>query len=69
MPPHVPHAFANRTDTPARLLIVMSPPTHDRYFDELAAIVSAAGPPDAEAIGALRQRYDTKQLSTLAAGR
>jgi hypothetical protein len=46
----------------------MSPPTHDRYFDELAAIVAGNGP-HADEIGALRERYDTKQLSTLTAGR
>ena len=69
VPPQVPHAFANRTETPAKLLIVMSPPTHDRYFDELATILSAAGPPDGQAIGSLRERYDTTQLATLTAGR
>jgi quercetin dioxygenase-like cupin family protein len=67
VPPGVPHAFANRTDRPATLLLVMSPPTHDRYFDELAAIVAGDGP-HAEEIGLLRERYDTKQLSTLTAG-
>lgn len=68
VPPGVPHAFANRAETPARLLLVMSPPTHDRYFDELAAILAGAGP-HGEQIGSLRERYDTTQLSTLAAGR
>ena len=67
VPPHVPHAFANRTEAPARFLLIMSPPTHDRYFDELAEILAVDGPPDSEAIGALRKRYDTEQLSSLAA--
>jgi hypothetical protein len=44
----------------------MSPPTHDRYFDELAEILAADGPPDSAAIAALRERYDTRQLSSLA---
>ena len=69
VPPHVPHAFANRSAKPAKLLLVMAPPTHDRYFDELGAILAADGPADGAAIGALRERYDTRQLSTLTSGR
>jgi mannose-6-phosphate isomerase-like protein (cupin superfamily) len=69
VPPRVPHAFANRTDTPATFLLIMSPPDHDRYFDELAEILAADGPPDSEAIAALRRRYDTEQLSSLVAGK
>ena len=69
VPPHVPHAFANRSNQPARFLLTMSPPGHDRYFDELAEILGADGPPDADAIAALRRKYDTEQLSTLVAGR
>ena len=68
VPAGVPHAFANRTDKPATLLLIMSPPTHDRYFDELAHILTGEGPHGDE-IAALRERYDTKQLSTLTAGR
>ena len=67
VPPQVPHAFANRTETAARFLLVMSPAGHDRYFDELAAILAADGPPDSDAIADLRRRYDTTQLSSLAA--
>ena len=37
----------------------------DRYVDELAEILGVDGPPDGEAIAALRSRYDTEQLSTL----
>ena len=65
VPPQVPHAFANRTRSPSRLLLVMSPPAHDRYFDELAEILAGDGPPDSDAIAALRKRYDTEQLSSL----
>ena len=68
VPPQVPHAFANRTDAPARFLLIMSPPGHDRYFDELAEILGTDGPPNTEAIAALRRRYDTEQLSSLVAG-
>jgi quercetin dioxygenase-like cupin family protein len=67
VPPQVAHAFANRTDQPARFLLTMSPPGHDRYFDELAEILAGEGPPDPEAIGDLRRRYDTRQIETLVA--
>jgi mannose-6-phosphate isomerase-like protein (cupin superfamily) len=67
VPPHVPHAFANRTDAVARFLMTMSPPGHDRYFDELADILATPGPPNSEAIADLRKRYDTRQIETLAA--
>jgi uncharacterized RmlC-like cupin family protein len=66
VPPQVPHAFANRSQEPAKFLLMMSPPTHDRYFVELAEILARTGPPDSEAIAALRAKYDTQQLSSLA---
>jgi uncharacterized cupin superfamily protein len=65
VPPHVPHAFANRTDAPAKFLLICSPPGHDRYFVELAEILAHSGPPDSDAIAALRRKYDTEQLSSL----
>lgn len=69
VPPRVAHAFANRAEAPARFLLIMSPAGFDRYFDELAEILAVDGPPDAEAIGELRARYDTQQISSLTAGR
>ncbi len=68
VPPGVPHAFANRGAAPATLLLILSPPRHDRYFDELAEILAADGPPNSDAIASLRRRYDTEQLSALIAG-
>ena len=68
VPPHVPHAFANRSEAPAKFMLLLSPPGHDRYFVELADILAQSGPPDTEAIAALRAKYDTKQLSSLVAG-
>jgi mannose-6-phosphate isomerase-like protein (cupin superfamily) len=65
VPPHVPHAFANRNTAPSKFLLTMSPSTHDRYFVELAEILERSGPPDSEAIAALRAKYDTRQLSSL----
>lgn len=67
VPPRIPHAFANRSAAPARLLLTMSPAGHDRYFDELAGILAADGPPDSDGVAALRKRYDTEQLSSLIA--
>jgi mannose-6-phosphate isomerase-like protein (cupin superfamily) len=67
VPPRVPHAFANRGAAPATLLLTMSPAGHDRYFDELAQILAADGPPDSDKIAALRKRYDTEQISSLIA--
>jgi mannose-6-phosphate isomerase-like protein (cupin superfamily) len=68
IPPRVPHAFANRNQAPAKFLLTTSPATHDRYFVELAEILARSGPPDSEAIAALRAKYDTRQLSSLATG-
>lgn len=65
VPPHVPHAFANRTEAPTKFLLIMSPAEFDRYFVELADILARSGPPDSDAIAALRRKYDTKQLSSL----
>ena len=65
IPPGVPHDIANISDRPARVLMTVSPPGHERYFEELARLAAASAPPDAIAIGDLRSRYDTKQLSAL----
>jgi quercetin dioxygenase-like cupin family protein len=65
IPPGVPHNIANATDKPARVIMTVSPPGHEHYFQELAELVSRTGPPNAQAVGALRRRYDTEQLSAL----
>ncbi|MFE3165105.1 cupin domain-containing protein [Streptomyces sp. NPDC059224] len=66
VPPGCPHAFANPTDTPARMFFQSSPPPdHERYFEELLEILGSGGPPDHEAIGQLRKRYDIEQLTPL----
>ena len=64
IPPHVPHDIRNPSDEPARLLMTFSPPSHEQYFWELAEL-TAKGRPDPVALAALRQRFDTDQLSTL----
>lgn len=66
LPPGVPHNITNVSDKPARVLMTVSPPGHEHYFEELARLAEEAAP-DPKAIGDLRGRYDTDQLSALTA--
>ena len=68
IPPGVPHNIGNASDKPARVIMTVSPPGHEHYFEELAELTGRGGPPDAGAIAALRSRYDTDQLSALKIG-
>lgn len=65
IPPGVPHNITNVSARPARVLMTVSPPGHEHYFEELAKLANANGVPEAKAVGDLRARYDTDQLSTL----
>jgi hypothetical protein len=56
-PRDVPHAFWNATDKPARMLEIISPAGFERYFAEIAPLLNTGGPPDLEALGALREKY------------
>jgi quercetin dioxygenase-like cupin family protein len=51
------HAFSNPTTSVARALIVMSPDVGARYFEDVAAVVNAGGPPDKAALMAVMGRY------------
>ena len=64
IPPGVPHNITNVSEKPARVLMTVSPPGHEHYFEELARL-TAKGAPDPKAIGELRARYDTDQLTAL----
>ena len=64
IPPGVPHNITNVSEAPARVLMTVSPPGHEHYFEELANL-AARGAPDPQALHDLRGRYDTDQLSTL----
>jgi quercetin dioxygenase-like cupin family protein len=55
-PRRVPHAFWNASDTPARLLELISPAGFERYFEE-AAELSAGGIHDPELGAELQRRY------------
>lgn len=71
VPPGCPHAFANTTAEPARVLFQMSPPPyHERYFEELLDVLSggATGAAGQAAIARLRERYDIQQLTPLRHG-
>lgn len=65
VPAGVAHAFANRSEASSRMLLVCTPPGHERYFAELAEILARAGAPDPEEIAALRARFDTTQVEPL----
>jgi quercetin dioxygenase-like cupin family protein len=65
IPPGVPHNIGNASGRPARLLMTVSPPGHEHYFEELVKLAAGRTPPDADAIAALRRRFDTDQLSAL----
>jgi quercetin dioxygenase-like cupin family protein len=65
IPPGVAHNIGNSSNRPARVIMTVSPPGHEKYFEELARVVSSGSPPDAKVISELRNRYDTDQLSAL----
>lgn len=67
IPPGVPHNIVNAGDKPVRMMMTVSPPGHEQYFDELVRLVTSGGTPDAGAIAKLRARFDTEQLSDLKA--
>jgi mannose-6-phosphate isomerase-like protein (cupin superfamily) len=65
VPPGVPHSIANPGSRRSSLLLGCSPPGHENYFDELADLLANPGPPDTKTVAALREKYDTIQLSSL----
>ncbi|MEP6896608.1 MAG: cupin domain-containing protein [Chloroflexota bacterium] len=56
-PRHIPHTFWNQGSQPAKILEIISPAGFEKYFDELAIILSAPGAPDADQMTALRIKY------------
>jgi quercetin dioxygenase-like cupin family protein len=51
------HGFSNPFGSIARALIVLSPDIGAQYFKDVAAVVSAGGPPDKGALVAIMGRY------------
>ena len=52
------HAFWNAGDEEARLLELISLPGFAAYFEELAPVLLADGPPGLEKLGAIQNSYD-----------
>jgi hypothetical protein len=49
----------------ATVLLITSPPGHEKYFDELRGLIAKGGKPAPEVLAKLRAKYDTVQLATL----
>ena len=65
IPPGVPHNIGNAGERPAKVIMTVSPPGHERYFEELSALVAGGQQQDSNVIADLRRRYDTDQLTAL----
>jgi mannose-6-phosphate isomerase-like protein (cupin superfamily) len=55
------HAFANRTDAPARLLAIWSPGGFEHFYEAVAA-ASDAGPLDRETFFRIWREHDTEPV-------
>jgi quercetin dioxygenase-like cupin family protein len=64
-PPGTPHNISNPGKRAARILMSVSPPGLEHYFEQLAELAGRGGRPDPDAVAALRRRFDTEQLSAL----
>jgi hypothetical protein len=51
------HGFSNPFATVARALITLAPDIGAKYFEEVAVVVNAGGPPDKAALVAVMGRY------------
>jgi len=51
------HGFSNPFATVARALITLSPDIGAKYFEDVAAVANAGGPPDKAALVAVMGRY------------
>jgi mannose-6-phosphate isomerase-like protein (cupin superfamily) len=66
VPPGVAHGFASAGEEPAKMVLVISPAgVHEKYFEELAALLAQPGTPDPELLARIRERFDTQQVSPL----
>jgi quercetin dioxygenase-like cupin family protein len=57
-PRGVVHGFANPFEHTARALIALAPDIGAQYFEDVAQVVNAGGPPDKAALLAVMRRYD-----------
>jgi quercetin dioxygenase-like cupin family protein len=51
------HGFSNPFGSVARALITLAPDIGPRYFEEVANVIDAGGPPDKAALVAVMNRY------------
>ena len=51
------HGFSNPFGGVARALITMAPDVGAKYFEDVASVINAAGPPDKAALVAVMSRY------------
>ena len=51
------HGFSNPFERVARALITLAPDIGPRYFEDVASVVNAGGPPDKVALVAVMNRY------------
>ena len=51
------HAFSNIADRTARALIMLTPDIGARYFEDVAEVVNAGGPPDRAKLMQVMTRY------------
>jgi quercetin dioxygenase-like cupin family protein len=51
------HGFSNPFPAPARALVVLSPDIGAQYFRDVAAVLSAGGPPDRAKLVQVMERY------------
>lgn len=66
VPAGCPHVFANLGPEWVTMLFQSCPGGHERYFEELAALLRASsGRPDEQAVIELRTRHDIEQITTL----
>ena len=56
-PRGVAHTFWNAGPQPARVLEIIAPAGFEPYFEEVAAVLAAGGPPDFGKLGQIAARY------------
>jgi quercetin dioxygenase-like cupin family protein len=56
-PRNIPHAFWNQGSSPTRILEIIAPGGFETYFDEIAEVLGAGGPPDMSRVAAVAHKY------------
>ncbi|MGH2494520.1 MAG: cupin domain-containing protein [Ktedonobacteraceae bacterium] len=58
-PRGISHTFWNAGSQPARLLEIIAPAGFESYFEEMAHVLNAGGPPNQEQISSIAEKYGT----------